>query len=399
MHAPPPARSAAAAACTERPAERREPRVGLRTETRSLRRSGFPLSGFRSRSRSSRSRSRARSGSRRGCPTRRGSPPDAAFRARVAMQQCAVAAAPCPVCAPIARISPTAGRRRPPRTGRPSASRRTRPRAGARHEPQRRAAGRSSRRAARGSATDRRGAPGRGRRPRRAPPAPRERPATPGRGPAAGVDRDEVAVRRVPSAPGAPAPPRRIRRRRDVAMRDRPRVGLERLDEDASGRVAAAPAGELGDELERALLGAEVRRPKTCPRRRGRERHAAEMVTLRDDLRAEEDRRRSVAGETTRAPARQIGRVALSRPSRRGRARARETRGRVPRSRCCVRPRAAQVGRPAGRTRCRNRLACGRSGDTAGSPSLQHERDVAVATPDRRPHRLGNGARVRCRAG
>ncbi len=41
------------------------------------------------------------------------------------------------------------------------------------------------------------------------------------------------------------------------------RLRLERLDEDASRRVPAAPAGELGEQLERSLLGAEVgqRRP------------------------------------------------------------------------------------------------------------------------------------------
>ena len=39
---------------------------------------------------------------------------------------------------------------------------------------------------------------------------------------------------------------------------DRPRVGLERLHEHAAGRVAAAPPGELRDQLERPLLGAEV---------------------------------------------------------------------------------------------------------------------------------------------
>src|SRR5205823_6529933 len=39
---------------------------------------------------------------------------------------------------------------------------------------------------------------------------------------------------------------------------DRARLRLERLDEDAAGRVAAAAARELGEELERPLLGAEV---------------------------------------------------------------------------------------------------------------------------------------------
>ena len=40
---------------------------------------------------------------------------------------------------------------------------------------------------------------------------------------------------------------------------DRTRVRLERLHEHATRRVATAPPGELGEELEGALLGAEVR--------------------------------------------------------------------------------------------------------------------------------------------
>jgi hypothetical protein len=37
-----------------------------------------------------------------------------------------------------------------------------------------------------------------------------------------------------------------------------PRVGLEGLDDHAPGRVAARSARELGEQLERALLGPEV---------------------------------------------------------------------------------------------------------------------------------------------
>ncbi len=40
--------------------------------------------------------------------------------------------------------------------------------------------------------------------------------------------------------------------------RDRPRLGLERLHEHSARRVPAAPARELGHQLEGALLGAEV---------------------------------------------------------------------------------------------------------------------------------------------
>src|SRR3954468_2060486 len=41
--------------------------------------------------------------------------------------------------------------------------------------------------------------------------------------------------------------------------RDRARVRLERLHDDPAGGVAAAASGELGQQLERALLRAEVR--------------------------------------------------------------------------------------------------------------------------------------------
>ena len=56
------------------------------------------------------------------------------------------------------------------------------------------------------------------------------------------------------------------------------------------GRVAAAAAGELRDELEGALLGAEVgqREPGVGVDDRG-ERDAGEVMALRDHLRADED--------------------------------------------------------------------------------------------------------------
>ena len=70
----------------------------------------------------------------------------------------------------------------------------------------------------------------------------------------------------------------------------RRRVRLERLHDHLPGRVAAAPAGELGDELEGALLGAEVgqREPGVGVDDRG-ERDAREVVALGDHLRADED--------------------------------------------------------------------------------------------------------------
>ena len=72
---------------------------------------------------------------------------------------------------------------------------------------------------------------------------------------------------------------------------DRPRVGLERLDQDAAGRVAAAAARELGEQLERALLGPEVgkREAGVGVDDRG-QRDPFEVVALRDHLRAEQYR-------------------------------------------------------------------------------------------------------------
>src|SRR5262249_30909698 len=71
---------------------------------------------------------------------------------------------------------------------------------------------------------------------------------------------------------------------------DGARLRLERLHEDAARRVAAAAAGELGEELERALLGAEVRQaePGVGVDDR-RELDAREVVGLRDPLRPHED--------------------------------------------------------------------------------------------------------------
>ena len=72
---------------------------------------------------------------------------------------------------------------------------------------------------------------------------------------------------------------------------DRPRVRLEGLDQHAPGRVAAAAARELGEQLERALLGPEVgqREAGVGVDDRG-QRDALEVVALRDHLRAEQHR-------------------------------------------------------------------------------------------------------------
>ncbi len=66
-------------------------------------------------------------------------------------------------------------------------------------------------------------------------------------------------------------------------------VRLERLHEHAAGRVAAAAAGELCQELERPLLGAEVRQPEPGVGVDHRsELDAGEVMALRDHLRPDE---------------------------------------------------------------------------------------------------------------
>src|SRR5690349_15411572 len=79
----------------------------------------------------------------------------------------------------------------------------------------------------------------------------------------------------------------------DVVARgvlDRARFRLESLNEDSARRVAAAAARELGEELERPLLGAEVGQtePGVGVDDR-RELDAREVVTLRNHLRPDED--------------------------------------------------------------------------------------------------------------
>ena len=105
-------------------------------------------------------------------------------------------------------------------------------------------------------------------------------------------DAHEVAERRVAER----APPLELAGEEagDVVargVRDRARVGLERLHDHAPRRVAAAAAGELRDQLERPLLGAEVGQAEA---RVGvddrRELDAGEVVALRDHLRAHEHR-------------------------------------------------------------------------------------------------------------
>ena len=84
-----------------------------------------------------------------------------------------------------------------------------------------------------------------------------------------------------------------------------PRVGRERLDDHAAGRIASAPAGQLREELERPLLGTKIgqRKPHVRIHDRG-ELDTLEVVSLGDHLRAEEDR--PVGGIETRECGREL---------------------------------------------------------------------------------------------
>ena len=70
----------------------------------------------------------------------------------------------------------------------------------------------------------------------------------------------------------------------------RARLGLERLHDHAARRVSAAATRELGEELERPLLGTEVGQaePRVGVDDRG-ELDAGEVMAFRDHLRADED--------------------------------------------------------------------------------------------------------------
>src|SRR5579862_2989752 len=74
-------------------------------------------------------------------------------------------------------------------------------------------------------------------------------------------------------------------------IRDRASVRLERLHDHASRRVAAAASGQLRQELEGALLRAEVRQTEPgVGVDDGCELDAGEVMSLRDHLRADEHR-------------------------------------------------------------------------------------------------------------
>ncbi len=108
---------------------------------------------------------------------------------------------------------------------------------------------------------------------------------------------DQVPVGRVARAPrGArSSPARKPSASCAAAWRSAARVRVERLhDHPPAALAAAAAAGELGDERERALLGAEVgEAQRGVGVEHDAERHVGEVVALRDHLRAHEHARRA----------------------------------------------------------------------------------------------------------
>ena len=75
------------------------------------------------------------------------------------------------------------------------------------------------------------------------------------------------------------------------SMRDRARIGLIGLNAHTAGGIAAAPARELRDELEGALLGPKVRQRQAGVRIDDRgELDPGEVVPLGDHLRPEQHR-------------------------------------------------------------------------------------------------------------
>ena len=104
---------------------------------------------------------------------------------------------------------------------------------------------------------------------------------------------------------------------------ERPGVGLEGLDDHAPRCIAAAAAGELGDQLERSLLGAEVREREADVGVHDRR----EVDTRRSDGPSQPSacrRAPSPASTGTGRALRRGGRGSRRRPSRDGSARAPE---------------------------------------------------------------------------
>ena len=200
-------------------------------------------------------------------------------------------------------------------------------------------------------------------------------------------DSHEVAERRVTEL----APPLELARQeaRDVVAGgelDRARIGLERLHEHAPRRVTPAAARQLRQQLERALLGAEVREPE--PRvgiDHGGERDAGEVVALRHHLRPDEDD--AVGGRETRERRRECTR-ALDRVG----VEPNSLQLRHLRFELALEPLRAgseprELRRPAQRTRLRFGLRVAAVVAAQKPVRVQDERDVTVLAAERRPAR------------
>ncbi len=200
-------------------------------------------------------------------------------------------------------------------------------------------------------------------------------------------DPDQMAERRIARAPRAaparpPGSPRRRARRRSAARG--PSASSACTTTRPAARPAPAAAGELRDERERALLGAEV---GEAQRRVGvehhAERHVREVVALGDHLGADEHAgRRLVEAAQDRAHP-------LARDRCRSRAGTPAAAPRAPsssRSSCSVpAPWRASDTEPQSGQASGHRLASARSGgsDTRPAALVQDERHVAVgAAPD-----------------
>ena len=169
-------------------------------------------------------------------------------------------------------------------------------------------------------------------------------------------------------------------------VHDRPRFRLEGLDEHAPRRIAATPAGELRDQLERPFLGTEVRQPEPgVDVDHGCKLDALKVMPFRHHLRSEQHG--SLCGGESCERRSQVLRL---------------------RNRVRVEPNQLQVGqlarevalellRPRAQT-CEVRGAAGgaQSRRVTGEAAVmaperrvavEDERDVAVRTADRRPAR------------
>ncbi len=167
---------------------------------------------------------------------------------------------------------------------------------------------------------------------------------------------------------------------------ERSSVGLERLQEHEARRVPPAPAGELRHELERSLFGAEVRhREAAVGVDDGGEAHVAEVMPLRDHLRADEHdaigRAKAVDRLAQGAGARR--RVRVEPDPLQLRHRSRQLRLEPLRPGAHVR----ELGRAAGGAEHGHGLATPAVVAVQPPVPVQRQRDVAVRAPPRRAAR------------